>query len=153
MHFLHIWKSSALSLELSSPLVLPSSRASIVPPRAAKPFSLLSLEHPTACAHMVQESSLAHPDTFWETYFGCLNKFYRGCNTRSSQVAEKESEETLASPLLRNERCPPRAVVFLCITAALLWENYFSVSIVYSKGMTALDMGRKLAVKSPIFSM
>lgn len=78
------------------------------------------MEHPTACAHMVQESSLAHPNTFWETYFGCLNNFYCGCNTRSSQIAEEESEETHASPLLRNEGCLPRAVVFLWITAALL---------------------------------
>lgn len=78
------------------------------------------MEHPTGCAHRVQESSLAHPNTYWETYFGCLNNFYCGCNTRSSQMAEEESEETYASPLLRNEGCPPRAVVFLWIAAALL---------------------------------
>lgn len=35
-------------------------------------------------------------------------------------MAEEESEETRASPLLRNEECPPRAGVFLWITAALL---------------------------------
>lgn len=35
-------------------------------------------------------------------------------------MAEEESEETYASPLLRNEGCPPRTVVFLWIAAALL---------------------------------
>lgn len=61
LHFLHIWKSYALSLRQSSPSVLPNSRAGIVPLRAAEHSPCT--EPATACAHVVQESSLAPPNT------------------------------------------------------------------------------------------
>lgn len=138
LHFLHLWRSSGSSLEQSSPSELALSHPELLSPSPC-------MEHPQPVPTWSRRAPLLTKHLLGDLlYSGCLS-FYCAVIQGAPKWQRKEVRRLMAAFAekwgVSSQGCGV-SVPHCC-----------SVRTVCSKGVAAPDMGRKLAVKSPISSV